>query len=197
MFAARACKRDGMTAPTHIDIRGTAHPPPPASGKRGCVADLSRAEIGATNIAGRPLLEEHQYDKRVGECLASWQGTDGSLRVAARVTDPGAIEKVRDGTLRGLSLGTDMVLNETGDVLYRAQGELSICEEGRRPGTWIDTVNGKTVHRVACASAQRAKRGAHARRPRPRPCPFPLSHALPRPAPPPRSRGGKRSASTR
>mgnify|MGYP001986846378 CR=1 FL=1 len=149
--------------PTHIDIRGTAHPPPPASGKRGCVADLSRAEIQATNISGKPLLEEHNHGKRVGDCLASWQGTDGSLRVAARVTDPAAIQKVRDGTLRGLSLGTDMVMDETGDVLYRAQGELSICEEGRRPGTWIDTVNGRTVHRVACASAQRAKRGARTR----------------------------------
>lgn len=145
---------------THIDIRGTAHPPPPVSGKRGCVADLSRAEIRATNIAGAPLLEEHNHGRRVGDCLASWQGTDGSLRVAARVTDPVAIQKVRDGTLRGLSLGTNMVMDEEGDVLYRAQGELSICEEGRRPGTWIDTVNGRTVHRVACASAQRAKQGA-------------------------------------
>ena len=119
---------------------------------------------------------EHEPERRAGECLASWQGTDGSLRVAARVTDPVAIQKVRDGSLRGLSLGTDMVMDEKGDVLFRSQGELSICEEGRRPGTWIDTVNGKTVHRVACASAQRAKRGA-------RPAP-PLPLASP-PAPPP------------
>ena len=145
-----------MATPTHIDIRGTAHPPPPASGKRDCVADLSRAEIGATNMAFRPLLEEHQHDKRVGECLASWQGTDGSLRVAARVTDPVAIEKVRDGTLRGLSLGTSMILGEDGNVAFRGQDELSICAEGKRPGTWIDTIAGKSVRQVECFSKSAA-----------------------------------------
>ena len=90
--------------------------------------------------------------------MCSWLAARGSRLAAhgSRCLAGTDIEKVRDGTLRGLSLGTDMVLNETGDVLYRAQGELSICEEGRRPGTWIDTVNGKTVHRVACVSAQRA-----------------------------------------
>ena len=95
----------------YLDIRGTAHPPPPPNGQRACPADLSRAEIQATNIAGRPLLNEHNHNARVGECLASWQGTDGSLRVAARVTDPAAMQQVRDGSLRGLSLGTNMIMN--------------------------------------------------------------------------------------
>ena len=146
----------------YLDIRGTAHPAPPASGARGCSADLSRAEIQATNIAGKPLLHEHDHRAQVGNCLASWQGTDGSLRIAARVTDPEAIKGVRDGSLRGLSLGTNMIMDEDQNVLYRAQGELSVCKEGRRPGTWIDTVNGKTVMQVACASKQRARRGAPA-----------------------------------
>ena len=143
-----------------IEIRGTAHPAPPANGQRACSADLSRAEIQATNIAGKPLLHEHDHNAQVGNCLASWEGTDGSLRVAARVTDPEAIKGVRNGTLRGLSLGTNMIMDEDQNVLYRAQGELSVCEEGRRPGTWIDTVNGKTVMQVACASKERARRGA-------------------------------------
>ena len=144
----------------YLDIRGTAHPPPPRSGQRDCPADLSRAEIQATNIAGRPLLNEHNHRAQVGECLASWQGTDGSLRVAARVTDPAAMQQVRDGSLRGLSLGTNMILAEDGEVLFRDQGELSVCKEGRRPGTWIDTLNGKTVMQVACASKERARKGA-------------------------------------
>jgi hypothetical protein len=94
--------------------------------------------------------------------MASWQGTDGSLRIAARVTDPAAIRSVRDGSLRGLSLGTNMILDEDQNVLYRAQGELSVCAEGRRPGTWVDTINGKTVMQVACASKVQARKGARA-----------------------------------
>lgn len=155
-----------------LQIRGTAHPAPPRDGNRKIAADLSRAEIAVTNIAGRPLLNEHDSNSRVGTCVASWQGTDGSLRIAANVEDPNAIQQVRNGTLRGLSLGTDMVLNEEGDVLYRNQAELSICEEGRRPGTWIDTINGQTVHQVACFSKQQESA------PLP-PCPPP-----PPPAPP-------------
>ena len=138
----------------YIDIRGTAHPPPPRSGERTCPADLSRAEIQATNIAGRPLLNEHDHCARVGQCLASWQGTDGSLRVAARVTDPAAMQQVRDGSLRGLSLGTDMIMNMNGEVAYRGQAELSVCAEGRRPGTWIDNVNGQVVHAVETFSSR-------------------------------------------
>ena len=143
-----------------IQIRGTAHPPPPHVGGRGNPADLSRAEIASTNISGRPLLNEHDHGARVGTCLASWQGTDGSLRIAANVEDPAAIAQVRAGQLRGLSLGTDMVMDETGSVLYRSQAELSICEEGKRDGTWVDTIDGRTVHAVACASKAKAKRGA-------------------------------------
>ncbi len=135
-----------------IQIRGTAHPPPPRDGGRQGAADLSRAEIAATNIAGRPLLNEHDSGARVGTCLASWQGRDGSLRIAANVDDPQAVQQVRDGTLRGLSLGTDMIMSEEGDVLYRNQAELSICAEGRRPGTWVDTIDGRTVHATECFS---------------------------------------------
>ena len=165
----------------YLDIRGTAHPAPPRNGQRGCAADLSRAEIKSTNIAGRPLLNEHDHSAQVGECLASWQGTDGSLRIAARVTDPAAMQRVRDGSLRGLSLGTNMIMDEEGQVLYRNQGELSVCKEGRRPGTWIDTLNGKAVHQVACASKQLEKQSEpppppprHRHRHRHAPAPLPV-----------------------
>ena len=139
-----------MTTP--LAIRGVAHPPPRRDGGRNNPADLSRAEIQSTDLAGKPLLNEHDADARVGTVLASWEGPRGELRIAANVEDAQAQQQVRDGTLRGLSLGTDMILDETGDVLFRGQAELSLCAEGKRPNTWVDTINGKTVHRQHRAS---------------------------------------------
>ena len=147
-----------------LQIRGVAHPAPPADGSRREPADLTAAEVRATNIAGKPLLNEHDSNARVGTCLASWQGPDGSLRIAANVNDPKAIEDVRAGKLRGLSLGTDLILDEGGKVLYRGQQELSVCAEGRRPGTWVDTINGRTVLRHSRASRSQTLSGM----PRPR-----------------------------
>lgn len=138
-----------------LQVRGVAHPPPGTNGRTD-KADLSAAEIATTNIAGRPLLNEHNSKDRVGTCLASWEGADGSLRIAANVETPEAIAQVRNGQLRGLSLGTDMCLDETGDVLFRGQTELSLCAEGRRDGTWVDTINGKTVHRHSTFSKQKS-----------------------------------------
>ena len=66
--------------------------------------------------------------------------------------DESAIAMVKNGTMRGLSLGTGMTLDTNGNVAYRGQEELSICEEGKRPGTWIDTISGKAVRQVACFS---------------------------------------------
>ena len=89
-----------------LSIRGVAHPAPPRRGGRSNRADLTGAEIDCTNLTGKPLLCEHDHGDRVGTVLASWKGRDGSLRVAANVEEPGAIEMVRNGTMRGLSLGT-------------------------------------------------------------------------------------------
>ena len=132
-----------------------AHPPAPIDGTRAGPADLSRAEIQTTNLAGRPLLHEHNAGEHVGTCLASWPGGDGSLRIAAKVNDPETIRQMHNGNLRGLSLGTDMVMDVQGKVLYRNQAELSVCQEGRRPGTWIDSIDGKTVRVQECFSSAR------------------------------------------
>jgi hypothetical protein len=49
-----------------------------------------------------------------------------------------------------------MVLGMNGGVIDRSQRELSVCEQGRRHGTWIDTIDGKRVHRYERASSARA-----------------------------------------
>lgn len=143
-----------------LEIRGTAHPPPPRGGRRGGPADLSAAEIASTNLAGAPLLNEHNAQERVGTCLASWKGTDGSLRMSARVDDAEAERQIRNGTLRGLSLGTDLIMDDAQNVLFRGQAECSVCEEGKRDGTWVSHINNVPVMGRANAS----KRGAPRRR---------------------------------
>ena len=66
----------------------------------------------------------------------------------------------------GLSLGTSMILAEDGSVAFRGQDELSICEEGKRPGTWIDTMDGRPCRAVECfsKSADGARANAHPNR---------------------------------
>jgi hypothetical protein len=68
------------------------------------------------------------------------------------ITDPNIAQQVKDGTLRGLSLGTDCIQDMEGSVLSRSQKELSVCEEGRRSGTWITDINNRQVHQVAAFS---------------------------------------------
>jgi hypothetical protein len=160
-----------------VQIRGTAHPPPPSDGSRSDPADLTAAEIATTDLGGRPLLYEHDHRQKVGNCIASWEGVDGSLRIAADVTDPKTAKRIEKGDLRGLSLGTDMIRNENGDVLYRSQAELSVCGEGRRPSTWIDTVNGRTVHSKYLASNQHCARSPFWPSPCFFACAFPCSRA--------------------
>ena len=87
----------------------------------------------------------------------------GRLRVAANVEEPRRSSMVKNGELRGLSLGTAMTLDGDGNVAYRGQDELSICEEGKRPGTWIDTMDGVPCRAVECFS--KSKAGAQMCRP--------------------------------
>lgn len=139
-----------------LPIRGIAHPAPPKNGLRGNKADLTSTEIKLTNLAGKPLLCEHDSGERVGTVLASWQGRDGSLRIAANVESEDAIAQVKRGEMRGLSLGTSMTLGADGNVAYRGQDELSICQEGKRPGTWIDSMNNMPCRTVECFSKSSA-----------------------------------------
>jgi len=142
-----------------LDFRGVAHPPPRRDGKRSNIADMNAAEIATTNLGrgnGTQVLVEHDHGARVGTVHASWEGRDGSLRVSGTVTDPDAERLVRTGRMRGLSLGTSVIQNETGGRLMAIQDELSICEDPRRGGCFIDEVDGKRVRTVGLASRKGA-----------------------------------------
>ena len=140
--------------PEGLVFEGTAHPP--AKAVREHPADLSHGEITAIargGVHGLPLHVEHDTTAQsVGRVLTSWQGRKGELRVMGQVTDPAVAARVRDGNLRGLSLGTDCVQAMNGDVLTRNQRELSLCGEGRRVGTWVDHIDGQRVHSIECFS---------------------------------------------
>ena len=131
-----------------LQFRGVAHPPPGVADPD--IANLSAAEIGLTDLGekgGAPLLFEHNANQKVGHCLASWEGANGELRVAGVVTDPSIERTIRNGSNRGLSLGTDVITTRDGQAIYKSQQELSVCKEPRRRGCYIDVVDGKSVHR--------------------------------------------------
>lgn len=58
--------------------------------------------------------------------------------------------------MRGLSLGTEVVLDDCGRKLHSRQKELSLCEQPRRPGCWIDSIDGRSVLVQSCASKRSA-----------------------------------------
>ena len=136
-----------------LSFRGVAHPPPQKS--RSGIADLSAAEIATTQMGkgnGIDVLVEHDHGNRVGSVHTSWEGHDGSLRVAGVITDPTAARSVRSGAMRGLSLGTSVIQDMSGKPLLRTQDEISVCVEPRRAGCHIDRIDGNRVRQVACFS---------------------------------------------
>ena len=138
-----------------LHFKGVAHPPPRRDGKRSNAADLNAAEISTTNLGrsgGTQLLVEHDHSNRIGKVTSSWEGRDGSLKVSGIVNDAEAERAVRNGSMRGLSLGTSVIQDGTGARLMTVQDELSICEEPRRGGCWIDEVDGRAVRSLHRAS---------------------------------------------
>lgn len=137
-----------------LHFRGTCHPPPGVSDPD--IANLSAAELSLTDLGkggGTVLLYEHNARDRIGRCNASWEGPNGELRVSGTITDARVEQSVRNGKNNGLSLGTDVVQDSQGTALYKSQQELSICSEPRRPGCYIDVVDGNSVRRSRRFSA--------------------------------------------
>ena len=143
---------------TPLIFKGVAHPP--AKKHRDHPSDLSVGELDASahgHLNGLPMHVEHDTSKSsVGNVLTSFEGSRGELRVIGQITDPSTAERVRNGTLRGLSLGTDCIQSMDGAVLTRSQKELSVCGEGRRNGTWITHLDNQLVHTVAAFSKSNA-----------------------------------------
>jgi len=139
-----------------LTFRGVAHGP--GKSTRNHHADLSSGElvgVAQGSLNGLPLHIEHDTGSAsVGSVLTSYMGSRGELRVMGQIDDIDTAKRVRSGELRGLSLGTDCVQDEAGNTLSRKQKELSVCEEGRRTGTWITHIGNKQVHEVACFSAR-------------------------------------------
>lgn len=144
-------------APFHFV--GTAHPP--ASLERKHPADLNSAEIMSSNLGNRgrrgettPILVEHEGEP-VGEVLSSFHGPTGSLRVLGSLTDERAKKMVSDGTMLGLSLGTDVVHRPGEDdrPLTRSVQELSLCVEPLRKGCYISEANGQRVRTATLAAS--------------------------------------------
>lgn len=116
-------------------------------------------ELAVTNANGIPLHVEHDTSApSVGHVLCSYEGTRGELRVIGQVSDQATARRVESGELRGLSLGTDCVQSMDGQVLSRSQRELSLCDEGRRSGTWVTHIGDRQVHSVAAFSAKGTRR---------------------------------------
>lgn len=147
-----------MQSKEPLHFRGQAHPR--ARDDPECRSDLSAAEISCTQLGrgdGLDLLVEHDWARKVGTVDCSWENPrDGSLRVAGRVTDADTIDKVRSGELRGLSLRTNCAYDAvTGATYSKRHEELSVCNEPRRPGCYIDEIDGRMVSLQTCASARR------------------------------------------
>lgn len=136
-----------------VEFWGVAHPPPARNRKN--IADLSAAEISTTNMGkngGTDVLVEHDHGNKVGSVRASWEARDGSLHIAGVINDPVAARAVRTGEMRGLSLGTSVIQDMSGNALLRSQDEVSVCVEPRRPGCYMTRIDGQKVHQVAAFS---------------------------------------------
>jgi len=134
-----------------MEFKGVAQNPPRRDGKRDHAADMSRAEISCTQLGDShlPVLIEHDREGgAVGVVTSSWKGIDGSLRVSGRISDSKAQAAVRDGSMRGLSLGTGVTTD--GINTLRTHDELSLCETPRRPGCYISEIDNQVVREVHC-----------------------------------------------
>lgn len=98
--------------------------------------DTLERQIQAGLFPGKPVLEDHKLDKRIGQVLDAWIAPTRSAgdvlmveyEIDRRTTRGREIgDKVRQGVLPHVSLGHDMT---NGNV-----EELSVVDEGYRSGT--------------------------------------------------------------
>lgn len=135
-------------------FEGVAHPAPKDIADKH-KADLPSAEIAAM-CARCPVHVEHDDSKDVGRITTSWEHR-GQLKVAGVLDDPEAVRAVRSGEMRGLSLGTNVMLDTDGRARARTLKECSIVATPARPGCYLDKIDGRRVLAVHCASGAGAR----------------------------------------
>ena len=76
--------------------------------------------------------------------------------MAGRIDNPEIERSIRSGRNHGLSLGTDVISDMAGNTLVKSQQELSVCQEPRRRGCYIDSIDGRDVRKRKNFSAGKA-----------------------------------------
>ena len=77
----------------------------------------------------------------------------GTLRVAGMVTDSDLSNRLISGEVRGLSLGTNVMMRPDGSVGARVLKECSLVKEPAREGCWVDVISNKRVMAAHAASS--------------------------------------------
>lgn len=140
-----------------LRFQGRAQPPPERCEEHD--ATLTRSEIACLNMGlesrksdGKPcneILLEHQPRNCVGRVQASWPDSEGGLRVCGVVDDPKAMQNVRNGSLRGLSLGVETSERAGGKRgVIRHVHHLGLVGDPARAGCYIDQIDGVPVGSV-------------------------------------------------
>lgn len=127
-----------------VEIEGTAHPIAEDENYNGLLmteADM-RETLQALNSGEAYLADTHGH--RVGKVTSGRVDYLGRLRVVLEMSakeHPDLVQKLQDGTYKGLSLGLKHFVDpETLRVDRKKLIEVSICPEGDLPGTGINTV---------------------------------------------------------
>jgi len=130
-------------------VRGCVHPRGMPDGWYKGIKYLKEKEMLAKlfNIPGISSFDEHDYNlDTIGNVIGAWVDKDGQLKVDIEVSEKHPdYERIKrlllNGDYKGLSLGRKHVLNAgTGELINTNIFEVSPCEEGALPGTYIETV---------------------------------------------------------
>ena len=85
--------------------------------------------------------------------------------MAGVVTDSDLSERLLNGSVRGLSLGTNVMVRRDGSVGARVLEECSLCREPARAGCYVDHIANERVLAVHNASTEAGVLGGPCRAP--------------------------------
>ncbi len=132
---------------------GCCHPEGEPDGSVGFMLTQSEIFEKAQTTAGTPIYNRHQHHLgAIGRIAKSWS-ENGKLMVAGVINGNTSLSKkicegLLNGTIKGLSLGIihGVLKNNSGkctNILWRDIVDVSVCNEGDLPGTYITTVAAK------------------------------------------------------